>query len=1075
MAVVLEALASYVTNMLTEMAKEEVGMLIGVSGEIDKLGVKLRDLKHFLADADRKNITDESVRGWVDELKRAMYLATDILDLCQLKAMEKTPSKGMGCFNPLLFCMRNPLHAHDIGTRIKVLNQTLDDICKRGGSFNFIKLETYQDRKMNRSFATDRKTDSLIERSGAVGEKIEDDTRALVEVLTKEVPSDKSDHLMVVAIVGVGGIGKTMLAKKVFNDEAMEGKFAKKIWLSITRDFNDVDLLSAAIAAAGGDMPAGGLARDKSLLIVVLRNAIRDKKLFLVLDDMWGVDAWEKLLMVPFSYGGPGSRVLITTRQETVCRSMKAVHHHHVDKLGPDDAWSLLKKQVLTSEGDEPQVCTLKDIGLQIIEKCDGLPLAIKVMGGLLCQKEKTRRDWEDVLNDDIWSVSRIPDELNYAIYLSYEDLPPSIKQCFLHFSLIPKKAELIVNEVVSMWIGEGLVHGDSYSLEEEGIRYYKELILRNLIDPNIEYPGQFICSMHDVICSFAQFVARDEALVARRGDIVKNKLRSHSYVRLSIETGGVQSDTFEWRYLSEQKSLRTLILTGSFKVQTSDSLLTFSSLRTLHIESAELGGLVDSVHQLKHLRYLVLKGCIGIYRLPESIYEMKFLQHISVEDCEGFVKLPGSIVKIQELRHLNIDGTHVNRIPSGFRALTNLVAIYGFPSYTDGDWCSLEELGPLFQLRELGLKGLENVSATSSVAKARLGAKAQLTRLVLECNNMVVKEVSEEEGRTIEVVFDELCPLPCLEYLSINGYFGRHLPRWMMSTTTTPLSGLRIVHLNDLTWCSQLPDGLCQLPCLEFLKIESARAIKHIGQEFVHPYNHHDHASSQAAAAFPRLKKLYLEGMVQWEEWEWEKEVHAMPALDNLLILGGKLRCIPPGLAFHARSLKTIIIWSVKGLHSVENFASVVELELYDIPYLTRISNFPKLQKLAISYCPKLELLQEMTTLRRLSVRIFKREEHLPLYLQTVDPSHLLLERCNPKLLTSMAAGKSGSEWVKFNHIQHVEAYADDGDNEKKWHLIYTSKPYHMETNIILESLKMSSRDEVEEGVEHNQDKMAH
>jgi hypothetical protein len=119
MAGVLDALASYVTSMLTEMANEEVAMLIGASSGIENLNIKLQDLKNFLADADRRNITDESVRVWVEELKRAMYDATDILDLCQLKVLEQGPSKDVGCLNPLLFCMRNPFHAHDIGTRIK--------------------------------------------------------------------------------------------------------------------------------------------------------------------------------------------------------------------------------------------------------------------------------------------------------------------------------------------------------------------------------------------------------------------------------------------------------------------------------------------------------------------------------------------------------------------------------------------------------------------------------------------------------------------------------------------------------------------------------------------------------------------------------------------------------------------------------------------------------------------------------------------------------------------------------------------------------------------------------------------
>ncbi|KAM3310107.1 hypothetical protein ACQJBY_031040 [Aegilops geniculata] len=1043
MAGVLDALASYVTKMLADMAREEVDMLIGVSGGIKDLSIKLGDLKNFLADADRRNITDESVLGWVGELKRAMYLSTDIVDLCQLKAMEQGQTKDRGCLNPLLFCMRNPLHAHDIGTRIKMLNQNLDDICKRGSSFNFIKLEAYQDQKTTRSPATDRKTDSLIERSGLVGEKIEEDTRALVEVLTKEVVGDKSGRLIVVAIVGIGGIGKTTLGKKVFNDETIKGKFTKKIWLSITQDFTDVELLSTAITAIGGDLPRGGGTQDKALLVDALKNAIKDKKFFLVLDDMWDVDAWNKHLMTPFSYGGPGSRVLITTRHDTVARSMKAFHpYHQVEKLAPQDAWSLLKKQVLTSEENEPEVDMLEDIGLQIIAKCDGLPLAVKVMGGLLCKKEKTRRDWQDVLNDDMWSVSQMSKELNYAIYLSYQDLSPYLKQCFLHFSLKPKKTVITDTEMVSMWVGEGLVEGDTYTRSlEEGNKYYKDLIVRNLIDVDTKYPSQLICNMHDVIRSFAQLVARDETLVGHNGDTIKTKLGSQSFLRLSIETKGVECSEFEWRYLREQKSLRTLIVTGNLKLQSGDSLVTFSSLRTLHIEGVNMAALVESMYQLKHLRYLALKRT-DMCRLPENIHEMKFLQHISLEGCESFMKLPDRIIKLQGLRFLDIDDTPVDSIPRGFRALTNLRVLCGFPAYTDGDWCSLEELGSLSQLNELSLESLENVSSALLAAKSRINAKKQLTSLGLKCGS------ADSEEQIIEAVFDVLCPQPCIEHIFIKRYFGRRLPGWMTSTAIVPLESLKILILEHLSCCTQLPDGLCRLPYLEWIKVDRAPVIKCVGPEFVQQYNQRHSPSSQLAATFPKLQKLTLYGMKEWEEWVWGTEVKAMPLLDELRISRCKLGRMPPGLMSHAMALKKLIIWSVQGLHSLENFASVVELELGNIPELAMISNLPKLQKLEISNCPKLETLKDMDALRRLHVRVSRWENQLPVYLQTVKPSHLLLT-CNLAVLTSMAEGESSSEWDKFSHIKQVEAYADDGEGEKKWHVLYTSESCNIQTNI--------------------------
>ncbi|VAI82182.1 unnamed protein product [Triticum turgidum subsp. durum] len=353
MAMVLDAFASYLSHMLARAAADEVGTMLGVSGEIDKMGEKLRDLKNFLADADRRNIIDETVREWVGQLKRAMYGATDILDLCQLKSMERGPTTGnVGCLNPLLSCMRNPIHAHEIGTRIKKLNQRLDTIKERSAAFNFINFRSFEDCHSSYVSAShhgnpSRETVGDFDRSAVVGEKIEEDTRALVAQIMqtgKEVDND----IMLVAIIGVGGIGKTTLAQKVFNDKAIQGEFSKKIWLSVNQNFGEVALLRRAIIEAGGDAQPAGNA--KAMLHQSLKNALIGHKTLLVMDDVWDHGAWDGVLKIPFLNAVAScSRVLITTRDEGVARGMIARWpYHHVDTLLPEDAWSLLKKQVRT-------------------------------------------------------------------------------------------------------------------------------------------------------------------------------------------------------------------------------------------------------------------------------------------------------------------------------------------------------------------------------------------------------------------------------------------------------------------------------------------------------------------------------------------------------------------------------------------------------------------------------------------------------------------------------------------------------------------------------------------------------
>uniref|UniRef100_A0ACD5UY43 Uncharacterized protein n=1 Tax=Avena sativa TaxID=4498 RepID=A0ACD5UY43_AVESA len=1029
MAIVLDAFASYISHLLKKVAEEELGMLLGVHHEIHKMGDRLHDLKNFLADAERRRITDKSVQGWVDELKRVMYDATNIIDLCQLKAMEQGPSSsaGMKCFNPLLFCLQNPLFAHDIGSRIKSLNHRLGAIKERSATFRFANLGSYEDRgnMVAVNGNNDRETSGEIDLSGVVGEKIEEDTRRLVEIMLTQ--KGGNSNVMVVAIVGAGGIGKTTLAQKVFNDEAIRSEFDKKIWLSVNQEFNKAELLRTAITLAKGDHRG-----EKALAVLqpTLTSTLKANKILLVMDDVWNHRAWEDVLKIPLvNAAAPGSRVLITTRYDSVARGMTAMEpYHNIDKLEDEDAWSLLKKQVVSSEIDEPEIEKLKYIGSNILAKCGGLPLAVKVMGGLLRQRGKLCRDWEQVLDDSSWSISEMPQELNYAVYLSYEDLPPYLKQCFLFYSLLPKGQKFDVFDVVAMWISEGFIYGNSNDLEELGMHYYKELISRNLIEP--DSVNLWIGSMHDVVRSFAHYVARDEALTAQNGETdIFSKLSSQKFLQLSIENNGLQSGDLEWRSLQGQKSLRTLISIGQINMKPGDSFVT-SNLRTLHIESTNVAALVETLHQLKHLRYLALIKT-DISALPRNIAKMKLLQYISVRGCESLVKLSDSIVKLGHLRFLNLAGISKNAdIPRGFCELTSMRRLGGFRAHMDGDWCSLEELGPLSQLRLLAISDLENVSTASSAANARLSEKKHLTEMLLSCasrlgNDGLVKEkegVPEEEQQQIQKVFDELCPSTRLEYLNIKGYFGQRLPRWMFAEAT-PLNNLQFLRMYDLACCTQLSDGLCQLPYLQVIQISRAPSIKRVGPEFVHP--------SRAAASFPRLQKMILEGMVDWEEWDWEEHVEAMHSLKDLRLNRCKLKHVPPGLVSHARALRTLIVSCVQHLSSLEKFASLAELQVSHNPDLRRITNLPNLQKLVIINCPKMEVLEGVPALQRLVLEDYLMEK-LPDYMRDVKPRHLQLD-CRLWLLTSVAAGQSGPEWEKFSHVEHVKAYAHHGNDRRK------------------------------------------
>ncbi|TVU23260.1 hypothetical protein EJB05_25614, partial [Eragrostis curvula] len=1051
MEVILDAFASYVTKLTTDTAEEEVAMLLGVPDELEKLRQNLHDIKAFLADAERRRIKEELVQGWVSMLKGVMYDATDVLELDQLKAEERRESKlgrsmekMPGCFQPFLFCLRNPVFAHKIGSRIKELNQRLEDIHTKATKFNFLtaNLGPYQEQRTEAAeYSSRRRMTSEFIESSIVGEQIKRDTRLIVQELI--TTDENHDTLKVVSIVGIGGMGKTTLAQKILKDVNIEKHFKTKIWLSITQQFNEVELLRSAIKLAGGDH---GGEENNNFLTQTLTNTLSASKFLLVLDDMWSAIAWENILGVPVtnaSYKQPGSRVLITTRFEDLAPRMHhSLYQHHVSPLDDDDAWSLLKNQFPQLPNQVARVDRLKDIGIKIIKNCGSLPLAIKIMGGLLRTKPQTVLEWEAILKHRAWSVDGLPDELDHRLYLSYEHLSPQLKQCFLYCSLFPKGTIIYQRMIVWMWISEGFIqppNGSSRSLEEVANEYYNELIMRNLIEPVKNYSvTKYECGMHDVVRSFAEFMAREESLVLHDDHVGSIGLVR----RLSI---GSTKSIPEWALLQKQESLRTLIIRGRINIKPGDSLTSFSSLRVLDIEHLDCDRLVDSLCQLRHLRYLGFRGT-NISKLPDDIHRLRFLQHLVVRDCTSLEKLPNCIIKLAHLRSFRADGSPDVLIPKGFGALTNLRSLYGFPVHmeTDGGWCSLEEIGPLSQLSSLSLYGLENMSTSSWAEKAMISSKGHLSYLELHCSSSRYmgsrdKLDKQHEQKAIEEVLENLCPPTCVEQLWVEGYFGRHLPHWMMIMATSVFKSLRYFTLNDLPCCTQLPDGLGQLLSLEVLDIKYAPAIKSVGPEF--------QASSSSvavgggiapstSAAFPSLTNLFLKDLCEWEEWEWEEQgddvtadaMMAMPALKKLTIDNCKLGRLPPGLASSKRhALRVLLLYELSNLACVENFPSVVELDVFDCPEVKSISGLRKLLRIGIIRCPNLEALEGVPAID--SIRLHDDSmETLPEYLRSVNPRHLELT-CSEELCESLSPGSS--EWDKISHIRtHAIDYWSSDQN---------------------------------------------
>ncbi|KAG1326162.1 putative disease resistance RPP13-like protein 1 [Cocos nucifera] len=667
---------------------------------------------------------------------------------------------------------------------------------------------------------------------------------------------------------------------------------------------------------------------------------------------------------------------------------MGAVHIHRVEKLSPEDGWSLICK-VVFDEGNEQDARNLRGIGMKIVEKCDGLPLALKTVGGVLRSKEKREGEWNMVLSSPAWSFTKLPNDEMGPLYLSYLDLPPPLKQCFTCFSLFPEDYQIARIAFVDICMAEGFVTSkdDTLLLENVVEGYWKELVQRNFLQPDPEYYDDLRCRMHDLLRSLAQHVAQDECFLGDAQAFARKiKASSSSSSSIKLRRLSIVDENLETipDLIMEQASLRTLLFfrTPLIHDLPEDLFRKLKSLRVLDLSGTNIDNLPTSLGDLVHLRSLDLRTT-PIREIPESIGNLRNLQFLTLDNCEYLHSLPSSVLGLTSLRNLYVEHTPLDGLPMGIGRLQQLHSILGFvvngseggrsrvgddrkqehKGHQHGGYCTLEELKSLSQLKFLTLFKLERVSNRAEARAAALEAKPHLVYLLMSCTlpsssadvqQPRENDYEEEEIKRMGEVIEELCPPPCLEELDIDGYIGYEFPSWMMTPSPSSHRNLRRLDLKNCALCRQLPP-LGMLPQLDYLWINGASAITSIGREFLL-------LGSCCSSYFPKLNTLGFEDMPHWEEWWWgweEKDnqtTSLLPSLKELSITKcPKLKSLPESLLCRATALKKLRIEDAHDLRQVQNLSSLTELILIRNSSLERVSNFPALKHLDVYGCEKL------------------------------------------------------------------------------------------------------------------------
>ncbi|XP_044508387.1 putative disease resistance protein RGA1 [Mangifera indica] len=466
-----ETIVSVITgkflSKVMSLTSNEVPLGWGVKNDVQELAGTLTTIKAVLLDAEEKQTQNEKLRVWLEKLKEVCYDIEDVLDETEVNDLCKQVMNGQSISRKVrhFFSSSNPIaFRFRLGHKIKEINKKLAKIAAEKDDFNLTE-KIYS----NNILGWERETHSFVRASDVIGR--DKDKEKVMKILL--CPSDGHENVSVISIVGIGGLGKTTLAKLVYNHEKVSEYFKLKMWICVSDEFSLKRLLIDIINSAIGQK-YNHMSMDQ--LQTILRYIIRDKRYLLVLDDVWNenYELWcdlRNLLMECVS----GSKIIVTTRSDRVASIMGSTYK--LKGLSLDQCLSVFIKYAF-KEGQDKQHPNLIEIGEEIVKKCRGVPLAVRVLGSLL-YSSTFEQDWINVRDTEIWKLDQKDNSILHALKISYNHLSPPLKQCFVFCSIFPKDNTFYNINLIKVWMAHGLLkaHNENEDLETIGMQYVKELM----------------------------------------------------------------------------------------------------------------------------------------------------------------------------------------------------------------------------------------------------------------------------------------------------------------------------------------------------------------------------------------------------------------------------------------------------------------------------------------------------------------------------------------------------------------------------------------------------------------------
>ncbi|KAI3451641.1 hypothetical protein Pfo_008306 [Paulownia fortunei] len=445
-----------------------------------------------------------------------------------------------------------------------------------------------------------------------------------------------TEHLQIISIYGMPGLGKTTLAKKLYNHPSVNYRFDKCSWCVVSQTYQRRSLFTDILISSASERDKDRILNmEEESLVQHIYQSLKGRRYLIVIDDIWSSNAWDDLRRC-FPDDGNGSRILFTSRHKDVAPPNSIIYA--LPSLSNDQCWELLEKKVFHNERCPSK---LVGIGKEIAANCRGLPLAVVVIAGILSTMDKEESMWKKVGGNLASYIFDGGDNYMMQILeLSYKHLPEHLKPCFLYFGAFPEDTEIPARKLKRLWIAEGFIskeqRNSSESVAEE---YLMELIHKSLVivAKRRSDGGVKACVVHDLL----------RELCLRRGD-EENFLKLVVDVNYSIYQEGRRLPLLK-RSLTpfgqHVRSFHGYHLDSPFYVRNMKLLRVLDFDRVLH--TAKLIG----VEYLVHLRYLVI-NC-----LPASIGSLVNLEYLLVDSGHLLlgVKIPFAILRMFKLRYLHV------------------------------------------------------------------------------------------------------------------------------------------------------------------------------------------------------------------------------------------------------------------------------------------------------------------------------------------------------------------------------------------------------------------------------------